>query len=98
MMDLRDFPTSMAGQVPTTHGAQHRKASIDEIDNEAIDLEGRILDLRQEKATYACHVSAFRRVPTELLREIIKDSLKLGVKIGTLTQICSRFRDVMFGL
>jgi hypothetical protein len=68
------------------------------IENEISKLQARLRHLRQQKANHASYISPFRRLPQEILHQIVYICLYDGVKLATLTQICGILRDVVVGM
>jgi hypothetical protein len=98
MADLQSLSISLLGRLPTTEEIHFGKSTIHEMDIEIENLEARIRYLRQKRAVYASCISPFRRLPTEILSEIVDHSLNLGIDITTITQICTRVRNAAFGM
>jgi hypothetical protein len=61
-------------------------------------LQTRLQDLRQRKTNHASYISPLRRLPPEILGEIVYMGLYNGVKLSTLTQICGTLREVVLGM
>jgi hypothetical protein len=71
---------------------------ISNIEDEISRLHARLRCLQQKKANHASYISPLRRLPPEILGEIIYICLYNGIKLTTLTQICGSFRDVVVGM
>jgi hypothetical protein len=71
---------------------------ISNIEDEISKLHARLRCLQQKKANHASYISPLRRLPPEILSEIIYICLYNEVKLTTLTQICGAFRDVVVGM
>jgi hypothetical protein len=65
---------------------------------EVTRLQTRLQDLRQRKTNHASYISPLRRLPPEILGEIVYMGLYNGVKLSTLTQICGTLREVVLGM
>jgi hypothetical protein len=98
MADLQNLSISLSRQLPTEDDVCHHKSMINEIDIEIEDLEARIRSIREKREIYACYISPFRRLSTEVLREIADIAFINGIDIMTIAQICRRLRNVAFGM
>jgi hypothetical protein len=105
MIDLANLPFPQLKQLPTGDDIRHSKSIIEQLDQNIVDLERNIKRLRaqlqeaqQKRAAYVSYVSPFRRLPTEVLSEIIILYLQSGGDITVITGICSRLREVALGM
>jgi hypothetical protein len=90
-MDWANLPYPHPRQLPTEDEIRHTKLVMEQLDRS-------IEDLQRKKANYASYVAPFRRLPTEILREIINICIDDGVDITVMAGICSRIRDVALGM
>jgi predicted RNase H-like nuclease (RuvC/YqgF family) len=91
-------------ELPTGDDVRQAKSVIEQIDRNIEDLEQKIRrlrkrkrDLQQKRANYVSYISPLRRLPTEILSEIISISFKNDVDITVMAGICSRLREVVLG-
>jgi hypothetical protein len=98
MADIPSLSILAARLLPTADEVYYGEQVIGAIDQEIIKLELQIQDLRRKKGVYASWMSPFRRLLTEILREILAMALKGGTKLTTVTRICSRLRYIVFGM
>jgi hypothetical protein len=98
MANIPSLSILAARLLPTADEVHYGEQVIGAIDQEIIKLELQIQDLRRKKGVYASWMSPFRRLPTEILREILGMALKEGEKPTTITRICSRLRYIAFGI
>ncbi|CAG8742520.1 5924_t:CDS:2, partial [Acaulospora colombiana] len=71
---------------------------IIDIENEISTLQNRLRLLQRRRANHASYISSLRRLPPEILVEIVYMCLYGGVNITTLTQICGNIRDAITGM
>jgi hypothetical protein len=71
---------------------------ITAIENEISSLQTRLRHLQQRKANHVSYISTFRRLPSEILSEIVYICLHDGVNLTALTQTCGTLRDVVVGM
>ncbi|PVG01769.1 hypothetical protein CPB86DRAFT_57831 [Serendipita vermifera] len=92
-------------QFPSEDNVRRTKLIMEKLDRKIEDLEGKIKklqtqlqQLQQEKANHASYISPLKRLPTELLSEIIGIYIKQGGEITTAAGVCSRLRQVVLGM
>jgi hypothetical protein len=73
------------------------ETDIKNTQNEINRLQANLVQLQKAKANHASYIAPLRRLPVELLSEIVYMSLESGVKLATLAQICGTLRDVVIG-
>jgi hypothetical protein len=92
-------------QFPTKEELLLGKSVIKELDQD-IDLlhveinrlQTRLESLQGRRANYASYISPLRRLPTEILREIIGICIYQGIDILTIAGLNARLRDVALGM
>ncbi|PVG01108.1 hypothetical protein CPB86DRAFT_139614 [Serendipita vermifera] len=92
-------------EFPTKDEIRHCKSVIELLDQNIRKLEESIRKLqtqlqetRYKRANYVSYISPLRRLPTEILREIIDLYNYDGGQIITITGTCSRLREVALGM
>jgi hypothetical protein len=92
-------------QFPTNEEVLLSKSVIKELDRdielvqvEMSRLQTRLESLQRKRANYASYVSPLRRLPTEMLSEIIGICIDNDVDITTIAAVCTRLRDVAHGM
>ncbi|PVG01805.1 hypothetical protein CPB86DRAFT_58285 [Serendipita vermifera] len=60
-------------------------------------LQSRLQHLEHTKANYLSYISPLRRLPVDVLSEIVHFCIQSGIEITLLTQICGSLRDVVIG-
>jgi hypothetical protein len=70
---------------------------IESTQNEIVQLQARLQHLQTAKANHASYIAPLRRLPVELLSEIIDICIQDGVSRTTLIQICGTLREVVIG-
>jgi uncharacterized small protein (DUF1192 family) len=92
-------------QISTVKEGSPSKAAIDELDqeiaalkSEVSKLQAKLHDLEQKRASYAYQISPLRRIPTEILSEIIRLCLDDGEDIIKIAGVCGRLREVALGM
>jgi hypothetical protein len=90
--------------LPTTEELRLSRTVIDEIDYdiEALEyqieeIQAKISGLRRKRASYARQVSPLRKLPTEILREIVRLCI-VTEDVTMIAGICSHLRDVALGM
>jgi hypothetical protein len=68
------------------------------LENEINKLQARLQHLQQKKANHCSYISPLRRLPPELMSEIVHICLANKVQLTTLTQICGTIRDIVVGM
>jgi hypothetical protein len=103
--DVANLPVPDPRQLPTRDDVRHSKTIIEHLDRTIEDLEqsirqlqGQLHEVRRKRANHASYISPLRRLPTEILSEIIGICIKCGTDILTMCGICSRLREVSLGM
>jgi hypothetical protein len=68
------------------------------LQNEISKLQTRLRHIQQQKDNRASYISPFRRLPSEILSEIVYVCLYDGIKLTALTQTCGTVRDIVVGM
>jgi hypothetical protein len=89
--DWTDLPYAHPRQLPNEDDIRRTRSIIEQIDRS-------IEDLQRKKAPYVSYIAPFRRLPTEILSEIISISIEDGADILVMAGICSRLREVVLGM
>jgi hypothetical protein len=104
-MDLKTSQLPHPRQLPSEDGVRQAKSTIRQLDQNIEDLERsmtqlrrRIEELQQQRANYVSYISPLRRLPTEILSEIIMICVQKHVDLTVIAAICSRLRDVVLGM
>jgi hypothetical protein len=105
MTDFTTSPLPHPRQLPSGDDIRQAKSMIDQLDQNIEDLEQsirqlqrRIEELQEQRANYVSYISPLRRLPTEILSEIIRKCLQNGVDITVMSSICNRLREVALGM
>jgi hypothetical protein len=105
MTDLANLPFSHPRQLPSGDDIPQIKAIIEQLDRSIENLEQnirqlqtRIEELQQTRANCVSYISPFRRLPTEILIEIISICIEDGADILTIARVCSRLQEVVSGM
>jgi hypothetical protein len=103
--EVANLPVPDPRQLPTGDDVRHSKTIIGHLDRTIEDLEQSIRRLQEQlqeaqrkRANYASYISPLRRLPTEILSEIISICIVGGTDILTMCGICSRLREVALGI
>jgi hypothetical protein len=104
-MDWTTWQLPYPKQLPSEDGVRQAKLKIQQLDQNIGDLEQnisqlrrRIEELQQQRANYVSYISPLRRLPTEILSEIVIICVQKDVDLTVITGICSRLRDVVLGM
>jgi hypothetical protein len=106
MADLANLPCPHPReQFPTKEEVLLGKSVIKELDRdidllqvEISRLQNQLESLQGRRANYASYMSPLRRLPTEILREIVSICVDQGIDILTIAGLNARFRDVALGM
>jgi hypothetical protein len=71
---------------------------IDAITERVIALQARIQILQKRRENRLSYISPLRRLPLEIIYNIIHICLDVDVKITVMTQICGTLRDIVHGM
>jgi hypothetical protein len=95
-----DLPFPHPRRRPTQSEIVFHKDLIERLerDIESTQDETRLQRLQKAKDNHASYIAPLRRLPTELLSEIVYMCLQDGVSRMTLTQTCGALRDVIIGM
>ncbi|PVF92329.1 hypothetical protein CPB86DRAFT_195751 [Serendipita vermifera] len=92
-------------ELPTEDEIRHCKSVIALLDQNIQNLEDNIRkyqaqleEIRRKKANYVSYISPLRRLPTDILSEIVDTCLHSGVEITTITGIFGRMREAALGM
>jgi hypothetical protein len=103
--EVANLPVPDPRQLPTGDDVRHSKTIIGHLDRTIEDLEqsirqlqGQLHEVRRKRANHASYISPLRRLPTEILSEIISICIEEGVDILTMCGVCSRLRGVALGM
>jgi hypothetical protein len=72
--------------------------SIEELIQKIRQLHTQIQEVQQTRASYVSYLSPLRRLPEEVLREIITMCINNGADVTVMAGICSRLREVVLGM
>ncbi|PVG01747.1 hypothetical protein CPB86DRAFT_57594 [Serendipita vermifera] len=105
MADLFNLPIPHPRHRPSTSEIQTSPSvisalerSIKDIQNQANQLQLQLEALQQRKANCLSYVAPLRRLPPEILSNIITFCLEKGIEITTLTQSCGVIRDAVLDM
>jgi hypothetical protein len=105
MIDLANLPIPHPRQLPSGDAIRHSKSIIEQLDQNIEDLgrdieqlQKRLQEVQQKRANYVSYISPLRRLPTEILSEIIGICIQNNVDITIMAGICSRLREVVLGM
>jgi hypothetical protein len=71
---------------------------IEDLEQDMSQLRARIEELQQQRANYVSYISPLRRLPTEILSEIVIICVQNHVDLTVIAAICSRLREVVLGM
>jgi hypothetical protein len=105
MIDLMNLPFPHPRQLPNGDDIRRSKSIIEQLDRNIEDLEQdiqqlqtRLQEVQRKRTNYASYISPLRRLPAEILSEIIGICLHNDVEITVVAGICSRLREVVLGM
>jgi hypothetical protein len=105
MVNVKNLPSPHPRECPSLSDIQLSRAIIKNLERkiQLLQKKGnkryiRIQDLYVKRANYLSYIAPFRRLPVEILSEIVYFSLSNSVELLTLTQICGRLRDVIINM
>jgi hypothetical protein len=105
MADLTTLPFLDPRQLPSADDIRQARSTIKQLDQNMEDLEQnigqlrrRVQELEQKRANYVSYISPLRRLPTEILREIVDICIETGMDVTVMAGICSRLREVVLGM
>jgi hypothetical protein len=105
MIDLMNLPFPHPRQLPSGDDIRRSKSIIEQLDRNIEDLEQdirrlqiRLQEVQQKRTNHASYISSLRRLPVEILTEIINMCLQNDVEITVVAGICSRLREVVLGM
>jgi hypothetical protein len=91
--------------LPTEEDIRQSKLIIKQLDQNLEDsmqkirqLQTQIQEVRRTRASYVSYLSSLRRLPEEVLREIITLCINSGVDVTVMAAICGRLREVVLGM
>jgi hypothetical protein len=103
--DVANLPFPHPRQLPTGDEIRHSKSIIEDLDRNIEDLEQdirrlqtRLHEVQRKRANYASYISPLRRLPTEILGEIVSFCIHNSVDITVVASICGRLREVALGM
>jgi hypothetical protein len=97
-MESSELPFPHPRQRASADEIRYSKNAIAKLDKDIEDLEAKLQDLRRKRANYESYIAPIRRMPAEILSEIIHFCLQNGIRLSVMTQICGYFRDVILGM
>ncbi|PVG01782.1 hypothetical protein CPB86DRAFT_823378 [Serendipita vermifera] len=105
MANLETWSILSPRLIPSADEIRLSKGIIEQLDQEIEDLEGQISKLqtrlehfKHRRATHASYISPFRRLPIELLGDILSKCLEDNCDVVALAQVCARLRAVALGM
>jgi hypothetical protein len=105
MIDIMNLPFPHPRPLPSGDDIRRSKSIIEQLDRNIEDLEQdirqlqtRLQEVQQKRTNYASYISSLRRLPVEILTEIISMCLQNDVEITVVAGICSRLREVVLGM
>ncbi|CAG8687154.1 14521_t:CDS:1, partial [Acaulospora colombiana] len=87
MANIPSLSIFSARLLPTADEVRHGKHIINELNNQIKNSQKGTEGLQRQRDIYASYISPFRRLPTEILNEILEILLNKGMKITRITQI-----------
>jgi hypothetical protein len=103
--DWANLPYPHPRQLPNSDDIQHHKAIIEQMDRNIEDIEQSIRrlqtqleEVRTQRANHVSYISPLRRLPTEVLSQIILMCIKDGKDVIEIAAICGRLREVAIGM
>ncbi|PVF92326.1 hypothetical protein CPB86DRAFT_195716 [Serendipita vermifera] len=105
MSALTNLPSSHPNHPSTVEEFRHGMAIIDKIDQDIETLENEIKNIRTKiyylklaRANYAFQICPLRRLPIEILTEIVRLCIAQKDDIITIAGVCSRLREIVLGM
>jgi hypothetical protein len=105
MTSYEALPFPHPRNCPTRAEVVLHKNEIEIIKKDMINIESKISRLRtrlrylqQRKANHVSYIAPLRRLPPEILSEIVLMCLNNGVKLKKLMQVCGTLREVATGM
>jgi hypothetical protein len=103
--DVANLPFPYPRQLPTGDNVRETKAIIKQLDRSIENIEQgirklqeQLQEVRRKRANYVSYISPLRRLPTEILCNIIGIHIGDGENILKIARICSRLREVALGM
>jgi hypothetical protein len=105
MIDLANLPLPHPRQLPSGDDIRRSKSIIEQLDRNIEDLEQdirqlqtRLQEVQHKRTNYASYISPLRRLPAEILSDIILKCLQNDMDITVMASISSRLREVALGM
>jgi hypothetical protein len=96
--DWPNIPYPHPRQLPTEDDIRHSKSIIKKLDHDIRQLQTQLQEVQQKRANHLSYISPLRRLPTEILNEILRICLEDGGNVLEIAGICSRLREVVLGM
>jgi hypothetical protein len=100
--DAPNLPTSRLNDLPTAEEVQFSKSAIQQLDTsiqhlqyEISRLQSQVQCLQHRRAEFAWYIAPIRRVPAEILRQIILFCLDDGYGVTEMSHTCSQIRQLI---
>lgn len=93
-----DWNQSHPRRIPSSEEMKDNKRIIAELDRKITSLQAELTALLRERERRASFLAPFRRLPTEILCEIVQYSRDAGVSLFVLNQINSTLREAVNGM
>jgi hypothetical protein len=85
-------------RLPTAWEIQENRGKIRELDTNIADLKEQLEKLQADRNVRASFISSFRRLPAEILCEIIVNALNMGQSLARLSEVCASMRSAIIGM
>jgi hypothetical protein len=85
-------------RLPTAWEIHENRAKIGELDAEIADLKEQLEKLQRDRDIRASFLSSFRRLPAEILCEIVLHAINKGQSPIKLSKVCASMRDAVIGM
>jgi hypothetical protein len=85
-------------RLPTASEIQENQSKIYELDAKIADLKEQLEKLEKDRYIRASFISPFRRLPVEILCEIVVHALKRGQSPISLSNVCASMRAAVIGM
>jgi hypothetical protein len=85
-------------RLPTTWEIHENRGKIRELDAKIADLKEQLEKLQRDRDVCASFISSFRRLPAEILCEIVLQAINKGQSPIRLSEVSASMRDAIIGM
>jgi hypothetical protein len=83
---------------PTAWEIHENRGKIRELDVKIADLQEQLEKLQRDRNVRASFLSSFRRLPAEILCEIVLHAVNNGLSPVRLSKVCASMREAVIGM